>query len=312
MDVDIRKPDTGIAQFERPAPTTSSNTPNAPTPRYTEPLSEGEEDEEFALHIAPDEDKITGLPPEVAAVAISHRESFLRRKAEEEENKQKSKQPKRSSSKGGDRSDDEDGRTPFLRSKRGSVPTAERPRNLSIYPLVPSSQFDKDFKSKVTQDRNEPVDVETTAENEEGSAQGQTSGRQNGIEYVREWRAQDGKRIAVPVRIEPKVYFAAERTFLVNLFFTFLLIGLEFSQRWLQFSVVIGSIATLLLNFTKPDDNRALISAAAFTLAALLSIAYSCVIFVYRAYRLRNRSAEGLYYGASLFLSELYYQVDTT
>ena len=33
----------------------------------------------------------------------------------------------------------------------------------------------------------------------------------------RNWRAPRGKRIAVPVRIEPKVYFAAERTFFVSL-----------------------------------------------------------------------------------------------
>ena len=32
----------------------------------------------------------------------------------------------------------------------------------------------------------------------------------------RNWRAPRGKRIAVPVRIEPKVYFAAERTFFVS------------------------------------------------------------------------------------------------
>lgn len=42
---------------------------------------------------------------------------------------------------------------------------------------------------------------------------------------------------------------------------------------------------------------RGLISAALFTIASLLSIAYSCVIFVYRAYKLRARDAEGLYYG---------------
>lgn len=68
-------------------------------------------------------------------------------------------------------------------------------------------------------------------------------------------------------------------------------------QRWLQFSVVIGSIATLLLNFIQPNDVRGLISAAVFTVASLLSIAYSCGIFVYRAYKLRARDAEGLYYG---------------
>jgi hypothetical protein len=60
--------------------------------------------------------------------------------------------------------------------------------------------------------------------------------------------------------------------------------------------VFIGTIATTLLNFTSPEDSRGLISAALFTLAALLAIAYSAAIFVYRAYRLRTRKAEGLYY----------------
>ncbi|GJJ08377.1 hypothetical protein Clacol_002591 [Clathrus columnatus] len=279
MDIDIRKPDTGIAHFERPT-STSSNTPTPPY--YTEPLSEGEEDEEVAIHIAPDENRITGLDPEAAAAAISHRESFLRKKAEEDEKKKKSKQPEREFFETDGYIDSEDERTPFLRTKRGSMPTGERPRGLSINPLVPSSHFDKNFKFRLDKDRNDnKVGLEETNEDlEPSSAPGQSSNGRTEVEYVREWRAQDGKRIAVPVRIEPKVYFAAERTFL----------------RWLQFSVVIGSIATLLFNFTEFNDDRALICAAVFTFAALLSIAYSCIIFVYRAYRLRTRSADGLYY----------------
>ena len=39
-----------------------------------------------------------------------------------------------------------------------------------------------------------------------------------------------------------------------------------------------------------------LIAAALFTIAALLAIAYSCIIFVYRSFNLRKRHAEGLYY----------------
>jgi len=96
----------------------------------------------------------------------------------------------------------------------------------------------------------------------------------------RTWRAPQGKRIAVPVRIEPKVYFAAERTFL----------------KWLHFAIYIGTIATTLLNFIPPDDSTGLLSAWLFTLAALVAIAYSAVIFVYRALQLRKRRAEGMYY----------------
>jgi len=41
------------------------------------------------------------------------------------------------------------------------------------------------------------------------------------------------KRIALPVRVEPKVSFANERTFL----------------SWLHFTVVLGGLAVGLLNF---------------------------------------------------------------
>ena len=68
------------------------------------------------------------------------------------------------------------------------------------------------------------------------------------------------------------------------------------SQKWLHFAIYIGTIATLLLNFTSSEDQTGLISAALFTLAALVSIAYSAIIFVYRSFRLRKRRAEGMYY----------------
>jgi hypothetical protein len=67
-------------------------------------------------------------------------------------------------------------------------------------------------------------------------------------------------------------------------------------QKWLSFAVLIGSIATTLLNFVPADDPWGLTSAALFTLAALLAIAYSADILVYRALRPRARSIEGPYY----------------
>jgi hypothetical protein len=68
------------------------------------------------------------------------------------------------------------------------------------------------------------------------------------------------------------------------------------TQKWLNNAVFIGTIATTLLNFVPATDTRGLISAAFFTLCSLLAIAYSAGIFLYRSYRLRERSAEGLYY----------------
>ncbi|KIK67950.1 hypothetical protein GYMLUDRAFT_36755 [Collybiopsis luxurians FD-317 M1] len=54
------------------------------------------------------------------------------------------------------------------------------------------------------------------------------------------------KRIALPVRVEPKVSFANERTFL----------------SWLHFTVVLGGLAVGLLNF---GDKVGKISAAMFS-----------------------------------------------
>lgn len=55
-----------------------------------------------------------------------------------------------------------------------------------------------------------------------------------------------GKRIALPVRVEPKVFFANERTFL----------------SWLSFTVTLSALAAGLLNF---GDNVGRISAAMFS-----------------------------------------------
>lgn len=67
-------------------------------------------------------------------------------------------------------------------------------------------------------------------------------------------------------------------------------------QRWLHFAIYLGTIATTLLNFVPPGDTVGLISAGLFTLAALVAIAYSAIIYVYRALKLRKRHAEGMYY----------------
>lgn len=219
MDIDIRKPDTGAAHFERPITTTSSN-PSHPrtTQPYAEPVSEGEEDEEVAIAIARDEDKTAGLDPAAATEAISYRESFLQKKAREDEEKKKQNGVEVHSEQS---SSEDDERTAFLKRRKSSLPMASRPRNLSIDPLTPSSFFDKRFKSTFSSERlrlDSGSALEESEDPPEDNRQLEPGvSDQNGeVEYLREWRAQDGKKIAVPVRIEPKVYFAAERTFLVS------------------------------------------------------------------------------------------------
>ncbi|KAI8997033.1 vacuolar transporter chaperone 1 [Pilobolus umbonatus] len=81
-----------------------------------------------------------------------------------------------------------------------------------------------------------------------------------------------GKRIALPVRVEPKVFFANERTFL----------------SWLNFTVVLGGLAMGLLNF---GDRVGRISAILFTVIAMSVMMYALYTFHWRADKIRNREA---------------------
>ena len=89
---------------------------------------------------------------------------------------------------------------------------------------------------------------------------------------AKRFRAPKGKRIHVPVRVEPKVYFAAERTFL----------------SWLEFSIILGSIAAALLNF---GDHISKLSAIAFTIVACAALLYSMVLYLWRVKMIRERRA---------------------
>lgn len=79
-----------------------------------------------------------------------------------------------------------------------------------------------------------------------------------------------GKRIALPPRLEPKVFFANERTFL----------------SWLNFSVLLGGLAIGLLNFS---DRVGQISALLFTIVAMAGMVYALGVFHWRANRIRMR-----------------------
>jgi uncharacterized membrane protein YidH (DUF202 family) len=97
-------------------------------------------------------------------------------------------------------------------------------------------------------------------------------GPPKGVGEIRRFKAPKGKRIHVPVRIEPKVSLATERTFL----------------SWLEFSIILGSIAATLLNF---GDSVSVYSAIAFTIVACVSILYSLVLYLWRVDKTRKRRA---------------------
>jgi len=78
-----------------------------------------------------------------------------------------------------------------------------------------------------------------------------------------------GKRIALPVRVEPKVAFANERTFL----------------SWLHFTVILGGLAVGLLNF---GDKVGKISAAMFSLVAVGIMGYALYTYHWRANSIRK------------------------
>ncbi|KAJ7019832.1 VTC domain-containing protein [Mycena alexandri] len=284
---------------------------------YHEPVSEGEDDDDRDLAPAKDEDKWTRLSGKEVAEAIAYRERMLKTRRESHavgangsgsgsgsaNGKRRRVAGHRDDASDGD-DEDESGALERGRPQGGTkrIQIAQ-PRKVSIDPLAPSVAFDETLRDRLRdeqeaarkrhggryhRDRDEDEDHEDEEtrpapdEDEDNDGDDPLTPSRPGDErqLSRDLRAPPGKRISVPVRIEPKVYFAAERTFL----------------KWLNNAVFIGTIATTLLNFTSPEDSRGLISAALFTLAALLAIAYSAAIFVFRAYRLRARRAEGLYY----------------
>ena len=74
------------------------------------------------------------------------------------------------------------------------------------------------------------------------------------------------------MRVEPKVQLATERTFL----------------SWLEFSIILGSIAATLLNF---GDSVSFVAACAFTVIACMALMYSAGLYLWRVKKIRERRA---------------------
>ncbi|KAF8247649.1 hypothetical protein K440DRAFT_650455 [Wilcoxina mikolae CBS 423.85] len=97
----------------------------------------------------------------------------------------------------------------------------------------------------------------------------------SGTVYARKFRAPPGKRIFVPVRVEPKVYFAAERTFL----------------SWFEFAIILSAVATTLLNFSGNSRGALLYASLGFTVTAVASLVYAAGLYVWRVNMMRSRRA---------------------
>lgn len=249
---DIKKPvnPKSRVQIERPhsaAHSSASNNTSIPTsptpsqPTYYEPVSEGEEDDEFLGHAASDEARRLGLPPDAhsqAQAAKLFRENKLREEAEH------------ARANGQDPEEDP--------ARRASVtqPGKKYGPRLDIDPLQPSSSFDKKlslldpksmqklFKAKDSHGR--PKYGDDDDDEEEDGEEAEANYDPNHVEYTREYHAPDGKRIATLVRIEPKVFFANERTFLK------VSIRHRVQKLWLILSCFSGSVLRSFWRVLRP------------------------------------------------------------
>lgn len=234
MDIDILKPDdTGyLSVIERPSTSskatsrqTSSGSHSPEFDQYTEPLSEGE-DEDMNIVPSKNEGQRAGLSGVEVEEAIAYREKMLKERKEEEASQGQTPANGATSSNGGlsVSLDDQPGESSSTGAKRRHRrwPSGgdAKGRALSIDPLAPSTAFDETLKNKLheTQKSQTGTGRRPSEERAEDNQNGDLNGMPSGDDriMVRDWTAPPGKRISIPVRIEPKVYFAAERTFLVR------------------------------------------------------------------------------------------------
>ncbi|KIS65853.1 putative vacuolar transporter chaperone [Mycosarcoma maydis] len=315
MDIDIRKPPSNNLAIERPSSMThspaGSSRPDTPASRsghtpYNEPVSEDEfegADDDERGHAMADESReannvgISAFDPRIRE-AREERERNIRLRQQELE-KQLAENPDKTSNAAGG----------MLAVASASVVRDQRPsKSKSAAPtreeiLAPSHRYDHHFFSKLTPKNiqrlwntkgssHEHADDANTdageADDEDDPVRRALEGQDEevprgpDVEYVRDFYAQPGKKVSVPIRIEPKVYFANERTFL----------------KWLEFNVYLSALAVGLLNFSSPGDRTGLIASSFFTIVALIGIAYSGIIFVIRALKIRQRESSNIYFDA--------------
>ena len=251
MDQDIRKPVSAKSKvlIERPNSNAHSNASSQPTApqspvhsqpseSYHEPMSEGEDDEEYLVHSAKNEEDHLRLPPDAAQqarAAREHREQMLREQASAQLKASRSGEAAGPSSttttggngKGKDGEDRVEGGSSQVSKKR-----TQNDPSLRIDPLASSDRFDRNMSQldeRNLNKLNEAVKAKAKASQRQGGDEDDdddndddAGGRidqedeidEDRVVYVDQFRAPPGKRIAVPVRMEPKVVFAAERTFL--------------------------------------------------------------------------------------------------
>jgi len=307
MDIDIRKPVSMNLALDRPASQHGSQSHSDSgsqkgAPHY-EPVSEdefeGEEEDEELNH------RIANAQQEADNVGLSESDPRIKEIREERE---KYLQEHRKESERAER-ENPGAKDASSARRRPSQPSgAPRPRAAPSRNdiLATSSTFDKNYFRKLhpknisrlwraagsgapqgddaqqqDQEEEDPALAALQGRDEE-TPRGTGSGPPEGVEYVTEFHAQPGKRVSVPIRVEPKVYFANERTFL----------------KWLEFSVMLSAIALGMLNFRHQNDTAGVVTSSIFTFVSLFAIAYSGVLYVWRALKIRERSSSNVYFDA--------------
>lgn len=84
-------------------------------------------------------------------------------------------------------------------------------------------------------------------------------------------RGPSNKPVIVPVRVEPKVFFANERTFL----------------SWLHFAIFIGGIGAALIGL---GDFHAALSGVCFIIVSILFSIYALYLYIWRAKKIRDKN----------------------
>lgn len=85
-------------------------------------------------------------------------------------------------------------------------------------------------------------------------------------------RAPPGKTICVPVRVEPKVYFATERTFL----------------SWLSISILLGGVSTTLLTYGTPTT---MLASVGFFITSIVTLIHTVFVYATRVVNIRLKKA---------------------
>jgi hypothetical protein len=184
--------------------------------------------------------------------------------------------------------------------RRESSSSRERPRPGKGEILSTSTAFDKNYFTKLTpknlkrlwrakysRDAGEEGDDEEDEDGDDDGPSGRGTVARDEEEtriLVNNFHAAPGKKVSMPIRIEPKVYFGAERLFL----------------KWLEFSVFVSALAIGMINYS--NDRIGLIVSGLFTIISLLCIAYSGIIFMWRTLKLQKKESSNAYmdkYGPS-------------